>query len=343
MSLFPPTDRGTHPQLVLATHGQPSGPTVHRTLFLPIHPCTAAGTYPLPPPIPTLPSPLAMQASRIAEQEGVAAITLHARAADQLYSPPADWAAIRQLAQAVRVPVIGNGDVYEGADAIRMIRETGGWGAWLVGGWVGWFVAVCCQRLHASRRHVVTTACGSPPTARAPNPRYSACHPFSHHTGCAGVMIGRGCLGRPWLFREAASYLSGAPPSWPPPPPPRLGEILQIALRHVTLLADWEGDDVTAVLQIRKLVGSYLAGFHRPELKRQLFEATRLRDWEAAVRGYEDDDEPFPAEVLRLPRLKGGGADGRPSRQKVSLPPGWLEGRDDDGVPDYLTGDACEG
>ncbi|KXZ54152.1 hypothetical protein GPECTOR_5g250 [Gonium pectorale] len=52
-----------------------------------------------------------LQAGRIAESEGAAAITLHARTADQLYSPPADWAAVRQLVEAVRVPVIGNGDV----------------------------------------------------------------------------------------------------------------------------------------------------------------------------------------------------------------------------------------
>lgn len=77
--------------------------------------------------VPTLITPYCgtPQAGRIAEGEGTAAITLHARTADQLYSPPADWGAISQLVAAVRVPVIGNGDVFEAADAMRMLRETG--------------------------------------------------------------------------------------------------------------------------------------------------------------------------------------------------------------------------
>ena len=156
-------------------------------------------------------------------------------------------------------------------------------------------------------------------------------------------MVGRGCLGRPWLFSEAAAALSGDPARWPPPPPPALNRVLQLALRHVGDLAAWERSERGAVLEMRKLVGCYLAGFDRPELKRRLYAADCIKDWEAAVRGHERDDEPFPAAALRLPRLKGGGADGRPARQQVALPPGWLEGRDDDGVPDYLTGDACEG
>lgn len=159
-------------------------------------------------------------------------------------------------------------------------------------------------------------------------------------------MIGRGCLGRPWLFTEAAAALSGDPALWPPPPPPALGGVLEAALSHVTDLAAWEGSERAALLEVRKLIGCYLAGFERPDLKdlkRRLYAAEGLRDWEAAVRDYRDDPEPWPAAALRLPRLKGGGADGRPARQRVALPPGWLEGRDEEGVPDGLTGDACEG
>lgn len=81
------------------------------------------------------------QAGRIAEEEGAAALTLHARTADQLYYPPVDWSAIRQLVQAVRIPVIGNGDVYEGRDAVRMVRETGCAGGRGLGG-----VCCCLQR-----------------------------------------------------------------------------------------------------------------------------------------------------------------------------------------------------
>jgi len=164
--------------------------------------------------------------------------------------------------------------------------------------------------------------------------------------GCAGVMIGRGCLGRPWLFSEAAAMLSGDPARWPPPAPPRLGEVLQIAMRHAAALADWEGDERGAVLQMRKLIGCYLAGFdaaHTAPLRGRLYEARTLAQWGTAAGAWAGDETPFPAAGLRVARLKGGGADGRPARQRVSLPVGWLEGRDDDRVPDYLTGDACEG
>jgi tRNA-dihydrouridine synthase len=88
-----------------------------------------------------------LQAGQIAEEEGAAGVTLHARTAEQLYSPPADWEAIRQLAAELRIPVIGNGDVFEGADAIRMIRETGEVGAVCV------CVCVCvCARARAHVR-----------------------------------------------------------------------------------------------------------------------------------------------------------------------------------------------
>jgi hypothetical protein len=94
---------------------------------------------------------------------------------------------------------------------------------------------------------------------------------------------------------------------------------------------------------MRKLIGCYLAGFERQDLAGRLYAARSLADWEAVVGEHGADAAPFPASALRLPRLKGGGADGRPAAQRVSLPAGWLEGRDDERVPGYLTGDACEG
>jgi Dihydrouridine synthase (Dus) len=66
------------------------------------------------------------QAGAIAASEGVSGIVLHARTAMQQYSPPADWGAIARLVAALPgVPIIGNGDVFEAADALRMMRETG--------------------------------------------------------------------------------------------------------------------------------------------------------------------------------------------------------------------------
>lgn len=276
------------------------------------------------------------KAGRIAEVEGVSAISLHARTADQLYSPPADWGAIRRLVGSVGVPVIGNGDVFEAADAMRMLRETGGRRR---GARVGARedCAAVSQRWQQGQEAARTKLLAPGRLAISPPP------PSPPPSGCAGVMVGRACLGRPWLFSETAAMLSGEPSAWPPPPPPRLGGVLALALAHLRGLAEWEGDERCAVLQMRKLVGCYLEGFDRPALRARLVSAQTLEDWEAAVAGAAGDDAPLSAVALRVPRLKGGGSDGRPARQRVSLPPGWLEGRDDDSVPDYLTGDACEG
>lgn len=69
---------------------------------------------------------LLVQAGVIAAEEGVAGIVLHARTADQQYDPPAHWEAVQQLVQAVpQLPIIGNGDVFEAADAVQMMRQTG--------------------------------------------------------------------------------------------------------------------------------------------------------------------------------------------------------------------------
>src|SRR5262245_3377241 len=108
-----------------------------------------------------------LRAGEIGASEGCAAIALHARTAAQLYSGAARWDAIAALKAAVReIPVLGNGDIWEAADALKMMRRT----------------------------------------------------------GCAGVVVGRGCLGRPWLFRELAAAFTGASP----PTPPRLGEVWDI-------------------------------------------------------------------------------------------------------------------
>lgn len=70
-----------------------------------------------------------MQAGQVAADEGAAAITLHARTADQFYAPPASWEALQALVQQLSaphgLPVIGNGDVFEAADAVQLMRATG--------------------------------------------------------------------------------------------------------------------------------------------------------------------------------------------------------------------------
>ena len=66
-----------------------------------------------------------LEVAKICEQAGADAIALHARTRDQMYQPSADWNSIRQLKQAVSVPVIGNGDVTDAQSACRMLEETG--------------------------------------------------------------------------------------------------------------------------------------------------------------------------------------------------------------------------
>ena len=69
---------------------------------------------------------LHVQAGVAAADAGAAGLVLHARTADQQYSPPAHWEAVQQLVQAVPgLPVIGNGDVFEAADAVQLMRQTG--------------------------------------------------------------------------------------------------------------------------------------------------------------------------------------------------------------------------
>src|SRR6201999_4360649 len=150
-----------------------------------------------------------LDAGRIAESEGAAAVALHARTAAQRYSGTADWDQIAQLKQHVRtIPVLGNGDIYDPNDALAMMATT----------------------------------------------------------GCDGVVIGRGCLGRPWLFAELSDAFAGRESV----KPPTLGEVSAIVLRHGELLADHFGED-KGMRDIRKHVAWYLHGFPAgSELRRAL-------------------------------------------------------------------------
>jgi len=203
-----------------------------------------------------------LDAGRIGEEEGARAVALHARTAAQLYSGAADWNAITELKQHVRtIPVLGNGDVFECWDALRMLRAT----------------------------------------------------------GCDGVVVGRGCLGRPWLFAELCAVLTGQPP----PPPPDLGAILDTMREHARLLAEFFGEK-DGMLQIRKFTGWYLKGFAGTK---RLLPAMHLVHTVAqleALLAQLPRDLPYPEVALRARRCK----DGR--TQQVSLPEGFLTARDED-------------
>jgi nifR3 family TIM-barrel protein len=203
-----------------------------------------------------------LDAGRIGEGEGARAVALHARTAAQLYSGEADWHAIATLKQHVRtIPVLGNGDVFEAWDALRMLRQT----------------------------------------------------------GCDGVVVGRGCLGRPWLFGELCAALTGAEP----PPPPDLGGVVDAMREHGRLLATFFGEK-NGMQQVRKFTGWYLKGF--PSTKRllpALHMVKTVAEFEALLAELPRD-VPFPEIGLRARRCKDG------STQTVSLPEGFLTARDED-------------
>lgn len=205
-----------------------------------------------------------LDAGRIAEAEGAAAVALHARTAAQRYSGTADWEQIALLKQHVKtIPVLGNGDIYDASDALTMMAST----------------------------------------------------------GCDGVVIGRGCLGRPWLFAELSAAFTGTPS----PTPPTLGEIADIVRRHGELLTAHFGED-KGMRDIRKHVAWYLHGFPAgSDLRRALALVKTLEELDALLDRLDRTVE-FP-EAATGPR----GRQGSPAR--VSLPEGWLNDPDDCTVP----------
>ncbi|CAM3149021.1 tRNA dihydrouridine synthase DusB [Stackebrandtia soli] len=232
-----------------------------------------------------------LDAGRIAEDAGVAWVALHARTAADRYSGTADWETIATLKQALGVPVLGNGDIWEADDAVRMVQQT----------------------------------------------------------GCDGVVVGRGCLGRPWLFADLAAAFAGRPTRVMP----SLGEVATIMRRHAELLVDWysdaslprTGDDagtfrdrpekrrhVSAeqhgVADFRKHVAWYLKGFAvGGELRRSLAMASSLTELDDLL-ALLDRSQPFPQAAIGQPRGRTN------SPKRVTLPDGWLSDRDDDAVPE---------
>lgn len=205
-----------------------------------------------------------LDAGRVAEAEGAAAIGLHARTAAQLYSGRADRAAITELVDSVSIPVLGNGDIWESWDALSMMRET----------------------------------------------------------GCAGVIVGRGCLGRPWLFRELADVFEGREPE----PPPNFGRIVEIMVDHAERLIEFFGEK-TGMRQMRKWCTWYTVGFPGSARARAaLVRVETIADMLAVLRRCPPDT-PFPESALRANRGKGS------RTQDVTLPEGYLDQRDDDTPP----------
>jgi nifR3 family TIM-barrel protein len=140
-------------------------------------------------------------------------------------------------------------------------------------------------------------------------------------TGCDGVVVGRGCLGRPWLFRELHAAFTGQPI----PEGPNLRVVADVLRRHAALLVDHMGQD-KGVRDLRKHMAWYLRGFPVGSELRQQFAMVRTLDQVEALTKELDLDAPYPP-----------GAEGPRGRQgspgKVVLPEGWLDDPEDAAVP----------
>jgi nifR3 family TIM-barrel protein len=207
-----------------------------------------------------------LQTGRIAADEGVAAIALHARTAQQHYAGHADWDSIGELKAAVpEIPVLGNGDIWEASDAVAMMRAT----------------------------------------------------------GCDGVVVGRGCLGRPWLFANLVDALSGRDVA----PSPALGWVCDVMIDHARLLADHLGENI-AMRDFRKHTAWYFTGYPIGGQMRGRFamiaSVAELEDLVAEV-------DPTLTLVDGGERIRRGHTNG-PIR--VALPAGYLDHLDDLTVPD---------
>ncbi|SIN77579.1 tRNA dihydrouridine synthase DusB [Agromyces cerinus] len=202
-----------------------------------------------------------LEAGRIAEGAGVAAVALHARTASEFYSGQADWSAIGRLKETVTsVPVLGNGDIWSADDALRMVAET----------------------------------------------------------GCDGVVVGRGCLGRPWLFGDLAAAFRGESASFHP----SLGQVAQTFRRHAELLTEFFDSEERGCRDIRKHVAWYFKGYPvGGDLRARLATVESLVQLDELL-GTLDWSMPYPGEGAEGPRGRAG------TPKKPALPDGWLDSQE---------------
>ncbi len=141
----------------------------------------------------------AVELAKRCEDAGASAITVHGRTKVQMYAPPVNTDIIRQVKQAVSIPVIGNGDVVDGISAARLMEET----------------------------------------------------------GCDMVMVGRGALGRPWVFSQINAYLDHEVIL----PDPPVVERMRVMLKHIEALCQYKGERV-GIREARKHAAWYTKGLY---------------------------------------------------------------------------------
>jgi nifR3 family TIM-barrel protein len=204
-----------------------------------------------------------LESAKSAADLGVTWVALHARTAAQLYEGRSDWNKISELVEHLsdtEVPVLGNGDIWSGEDAVKMINQT----------------------------------------------------------GCAGVVVGRGCLGRPWLFADLVSAINGENKRVNP----NLFQVRQIMIRHAQLLIEYFENENRAMRDIRKHMAWYLKGFSVPrQVRSTLGMVASLEQMQQLLSQVED--QPYPQAI-------GDGPRGRTSHgRQVKLPDGWLNDPDE--------------
>lgn len=210
-----------------------------------------------------------LDAGKAARDAGVTAIALHGRTASDYYSGNADWNSIAKLRESLPdVQVLGNGDIWSAADAVRMMRET----------------------------------------------------------GVDGVVVGRGCLGRPWLFGDlqaAFDEYQRDPNSQAAinPIQPSLGEVGNAFKRHAELLVEFFENETHACRDIRKHVAWYFKGYPvGGEFRAALAQVQSLSHIDEILSTL-DFDAPYPGAEAEGPRGRLGGA------KVCSLPENWLNSR----------------
>lgn len=150
----------------------------------------------------------AVEMAKRAENAGAAAVTVHGRTRQQMYAPPVSHSIIAEVKKAVSIPVVGNGDITDGASAAKMLENT----------------------------------------------------------NCDFLMVGRGALGRPWIFQQINAYLADGRIL----PEPPVSERMRVMCKHIQMICDYKGERI-GIREARKHAAWYTKGIRgAAEYRRQL-------------------------------------------------------------------------